>query len=319
MKKKLILIISVIMIASVLCAAFSGCKSAEEKEKDYYANVGEDLTKCTDKLQSLTDDVFNKSWKSTFILAMTYYMAEVEVEKIGDDGKPVKVKEKVPNPIVRGSKNKKGWPKDADQYVTFMEFSVSYKNKDNYTVKTTVFKDVERSYYVNNIGSKKYKTKFTVEKELEYKMENAVESGELNDGINPIELIAYSTDKEDLKSTGISASDNFRIYTHFMRIESRIVFDSEGNSVTRQINDDNAKKYWKGYGEDISYNWDNVYGMTNNRLTVLYSKGKNRINQLEIYNENILAYYTEKDKVDTSLVLKADVVGFSEMVVKFEY
>ena len=59
--------------------------------------------------------------------------------------------------------------------------------------------------------------------------------------------------------------------------------------------------------------------MTNNRLTVLYSKGKNRINQLEIYNENILAYYTEKDKVDTSLVLKADVVGFSEMVVKFEY
>ena len=89
--------------------------------------------------------------------------------------------------------------------------------------------------------------------------------------------------------------------------------------ISRAFNDESNKAYWSNYGEDISYNWDNVYGMDNNRLTVLYSKGKNRINSLEIYNEEIISYYTKKDKVNPQLVLKADVVRYHEMVVEFEY
>ena len=59
--------------------------------------------------------------------------------------------------------------------------------------------------------------------------------------------------------------------------------------------------------------------MDNNRLTVLYTKGSQKVDSVEIYNENILAYYTENNKVDKSLVLKADVVAFEEMVVEFDY
>lgn len=59
--------------------------------------------------------------------------------------------------------------------------------------------------------------------------------------------------------------------------------------------------------------------MNNNRLTVLYSKGKNRINSLEIYNENIISYFTKNNNVDKSLVLKADVIAYTEMVVEFKY
>ena len=104
-----------------------------------------------------------------------------------------------------------------------------------------------------------------------------------------------------------------------MRIESRTVYGEDYAPITRKVNEESEYKYWKNYGDDISYNWDNVYGMNNNRLTVLYSKGKNRINSLEIYNENIISYFTKNNNVDKSLVLKADVIAYTEMVVEFKY
>ena len=104
-----------------------------------------------------------------------------------------------------------------------------------------------------------------------------------------------------------------------MRMESRKVFDADGKVVTRAVNADSNGAYWSNYGDDVSYNWDTVYGMDNNRLTVLYSKGKQRINSLEIYNEEVISYYTKKDKVNTQLVLKADAVRYYEAVIKFEY
>ncbi len=201
-----------------------------------------------------------------------------------------------------------------------MYFEINYTNADNYTVKTTTFEDADRkTYYDNKDKVKNYEKKFKVLDKLTYEVKDGVSSGTLADGFNPIDFIKANTDGETISENGLSASDNFRIYTHFMRIESRQVFDKDGTVIPRAFNDESNKAYWSNYGEDISYNWDNVYGMDNNRLTVLYSKGKNRINSLEIYNEEVISYYTKKDKVNPQLVLKADVVRYHEMVVEFEY
>ena len=338
MKKKIFAIASIMLIIVALCSTFVGCKSAAEKEVAYYEEAAKAVETATDTLSTLTDEVFSKAWTSSFVLAMTYY--KTETKKVYDkkekkeDELVSTVGSIIESPIKRGSKEEAGWPvKDAgrndeekynlknstDQYVYFMAFDVDFKSLENYTVKTTVFKEAKRSDYIANIGKKKYREKFEIEKELEYKVENGVASGELNMFLNPIDIIEMNTNKETIRANGIAASDNFRIYTHFMRIESRTVFGENGMPITRELNDESEKKYWSNYGEDISYNWDNVYGMNNNRLTVLYSKGKNRINSLEIYNENILAYYTKNNNVDTSLVLKADVIAFTEMVVEFKY
>ena len=309
MKKKIFAIASIMLIIVALCSTFVGCKSAAEKEIAYYEENAKAVETATDTLSTLTDEVFSKAWTSSFVLAMTYY--KTETKKVYDK-KENKEEELIStvgsifeSPIKRGSKEEAGWPvKEAgrnddekytvknstDQYVYFMAFDVDFKSLENYAVKTTVFKETKRSNYIANIGKKKYREKFEIEKELEYKVENGVASGELNMFLDPIAIIKMNTDKETIRENGIAASDNFRIYTHFMRIESRSVFGENGLHITRELNDASDKKYWSNYGDDISYNWDNVYGMNNNRLTVLYSKGKNRINSLEIYNENILAY-----------------------------
>lgn len=307
-RKKFLLITSIFLLVAMTCCLFAGCKSAEEKEKEYYDKAAQSVAKSVTTLGSLTDELFGKSWSANFMYAFTYY------RKTEDDGTFVN------DCITRGDENNAGWPSGADEYVHFMYFEINYTNADNYTVKTTTFEDADRkTYYDNKDKVKNYEKKFKVLDKLTYEVKDGVSSGTLADGFNPIDFIKANTDGETISENGLSASDNFRIYTHFMRIESRQVFDKDGTVISRAYNDESNKAYWSNYGEDISYNWDNVYGMDNNRLTVLYSKGKNRINSLEIYNEEVISYYTKKDKVNPQLVLKADVVRYHEMVVEFEY
>ena len=307
-KKRILFITSIVLLVVMACCMFAGCKSAAEKEKAYWEKVDKAVTKNVGTLTTLTDKLLGRAWSASFMYAYTYY----GIEKDGVI---------TPNTVTRGDKNNKGWQDKSSEFVHFMYFEVNYKDKDNYTIKTTTFKDTDRkTYYANKDKPKKFGKKFTKLEDLTYELKDGVESGKLpeDNQLNPIEIIKAYTDKEYITENGISASDNFRIYTHFMRIESRQVYSAEG-VVTKALNEDSKKAYWTGYGEDISYNWDKVLGMTNNRLTVLYSKGKSKINQLEIYNENIISYYTKNNKVDTSLVLKADVIAYDEMVVKFEY
>lgn len=309
MKTKRILTVSAVLLLIVACCCFFvGCKSAAEKENAHYDDVAASLEKHTDTLHTLTDKVFERSWKANFMYSFTYYRQEKDGKIVNDC-------------IMRGSADSAGWPGGASEYVHFTYFEVDYTNTDNYTVKTTTFEDTDRkNFYDNKDKPKNYAKKFKQTGEpLTYRVVNGTESGALADGVNPIEIIKANTKQQNLKENGISASDHFRIYTHFMRIESRQVLNAEGKSVTRAMNADSNGAYWSNYGDDISYNWDTVYGLNNNRLTVLYSKGKQRINQLEIYNEEVISYYTKKDKVNTQLVLKADVVRYYEAVIEFDY
>lgn len=297
MKKRVLFVVSVLLMVVLISAVFVGCKSEAEKEAEYYAEVEQSLNETTATLENLMNIMLGKNWTSSFAYAKTTYSKE----------------------ITRGSTSVEGWPDDNEQVVNFMIFDINYTDSQNYTIKTSVYNQVTRADYVKVTDIVKYRDKFTVAETLEYTLTNGVASGELKDGFNPIEYMIANAVKEELLANGISASDNFRIYTHFMRINTRMVYDGEGNLVTKAMNDSAESKYWTGYDADIAYDWEKVYSMDNNRLTVLYSKGKQRINSFEIYNEKILAYYAEKDKVNKELVLKADVVEFEEMVVDFEY
>ena len=336
-KKKFLLVTSIVLLVVMTCCMFAGCKSAAEKENDYYDKAAQSVTKRVDTLSTLKDELLNKSsWSASFMLAYTYYA----IEKDG---------ETTYNTVTRGDKNTAGWQSGSKEYVHFIYFVVDYTDMDNYKIDATTFEDTDRKTYYNNKGKIKEKKgvtvfpkKFTVKGTSSYAVTDGAESGDLGEAIvNPLAIIDYYTDKDVITASGISASDNFRVYTHFMRIESRQVYDENGDVIDREKNieakkvqvlDENGAPvldkngepvydagYWSGYGEDISYNWEKVYGMTNNRLTVLYNKGKSRINQLEIYNEDVISYYTKNNKVDTSLVLKADVISYTEMVIKFNY
>lgn len=305
MKKKLILVVSLVLTICILLTAFVGCKSDEEKEKEYYAENDAAVKTHTETLTTLMDKVLSTSWKSSFVYAYTYYSKE----------------------ITRGSTSVKGWPDDNDEMTAFMAFDVEYTDSQNYTIKTIVFKDVKREDYVKYIDNKNYREKFEQEKTLEYSLVNGQPEGELNEGFNPIDFIIANINAEYILANGLTASDNMRFYLNdsfklsdrFMRIETRAVYDGNGNVVTRDANASAEKKYWTGYGEDISYDWNQVYSMDNDRLTVLYTKKNQKVDSVEIYNEDILSYYTQNNDVDKSLVLKADVIGFAEMVVEFDY
>ena len=320
--KKILLIISILLIAVTFATLLVGCKSSEEKQKEYYEKITKSVEKRVDTLNTLSQNVFDRAWTSKFMFAYTYYGIKENVKD--EDGNDLKdengktVTKITPNTVTRGAEDKEGWQSGSSQFVHFMYFEVDYTDMNNYTVKTTTFKDTDRKNYYNN---KSKISKFDKIDELTYTVKDGVEEGELNEGINPIDIIKASVDGETIKANGISASDNFRIYTHFMRVETRQVYDENFNEITKDVNDalDKESAYWTGYGEDIKYDWNKVYGMSNNRLTVLYNKGKKKINSLEIYNEAIISYYTKQDKVNTKLVLKADVVGYYEMVVEFNY
>lgn len=309
MKTKRILTVSAVLLLIVTCCCFFvGCKSAAEKENAYYDELATTMEKYADTLNTLTEKVFERSWKANFMYSFTYYRQE-------KDGVITN------NCITRGSAESAGWPSGSSEYVHFMYFEVDYTDMQNYTVKTTTFEDTGRkNFYDNKDKPKNYAKKFKQTGDpLTYQVANGVASGTLAEDINPIHLIEANVQKQDLMDYGISASDHFRIYTHFMRFESRQVLNAEGKNVTRAMNTESNGKYWSNYGDDVSYDWNNVYGLNNNRLTVLYSKGKKRINQLEIYNEEVISYYTKKDKVNTQLVLKADVVRYYEAVIEFDY
>lgn len=305
MKKKFVLIVSLLLTVCILMTVFVGCKSDAEKEKEYYAENDAAVKEHTATLTTLMDKVFATAWKSSFVYARTYYSKE----------------------ITRGSTSVKGWPDDNTEMTAFMAFDVEYTDANNYTIKTTVFKDVKREDYVKHIDNKNYREKFDIEKTLEYVVADGQPTGELENGFNPILFIMENIDAEYILANGITASDNMRFYLNdsfklsnrFMRIETRVVYDGNGNVITRDDNAEAGKKYWTGYGEDISYKWSDVYSMDNDRLTVLYTKKSQKVDSVEIYNEDILAYYTQNNDVDKSLVLKADVVSFEEMVVEFDY
>lgn len=79
------------------------------------------------------------------------------------------------------------------------------------------------------------------------------------------------------------------------------------------------KGYWTGYNEDISYDWNKIGAMYTARYTYDYNNKHKRLEQIDFYTERIMPYYTEKNAIDATLELKADVFDNTHLVIDFVY
>lgn len=79
------------------------------------------------------------------------------------------------------------------------------------------------------------------------------------------------------------------------------------------------KGYWTGYDEDISYDWNKIGAMDTARYTYDYNNKHKRLEQIDFYTERIMPYYTEKNAIDITLELKADVFDNTHLVIDFVY
>lgn len=77
--------------------------------------------------------------------------------------------------------------------------------------------------------------------------------------------------------------------------------------------------YWEGFGEDIIYDWSKIGAMDTARYTYDYNNKHKRLEQIDFYTERIMPYYTEKNAIDTTFELKADVFDNTHLVIDFVY
>ncbi len=77
--------------------------------------------------------------------------------------------------------------------------------------------------------------------------------------------------------------------------------------------------YWEGFGEDIIYDWTKIGAMDTARYTYDYNNKHKRLEQIDFYTERIMPYYTEKNAIDATLELKADVFDNTHLVIDFVY
>lgn len=180
--------------------------------------------------------------------------------------------------------------------------------------------------------------------------------GLIADGIELLEQYGVH-DAEFSSDDLVGFSDGNKIYTHVMQAQYRTVYGlpettPEFNAPTvpttadpaavqeylsaldeelwiwqSELNayfDDSLRiaekgDYWEGFGEDITYNWAKIGAMDTARYTYDYNNKHRRLEQIDFYTERIMPYYTEKNAIDSTFELKADVFDNTHLVIDFEY
>lgn len=319
MKKNWIRIIALIVITVICVTALTACKSAEEKERDYYAEIDESMKVASDLIDTLTEQLNSANFSADFSIVMKEY-----------------------NGVDRGDAQNAGWKRnytnengetvDYTWMVTVIDYSLVWENTDKIYISSKAYKSVDEDTYDKVKGKDNYDGKLEVT--TEEKETKSLAEHLQSDSITalPLQAMFASIDRGKLAQDGLSMDKGNKIYTNILRVNMREIYDSNGSLVTRAINDtktdkfdslseDAARgenvKYWSGYGEDIAYNWSKVYNMANTRVTMSYN-GKKVLKSFELYSEDIISYYARKNTVDSTLVLKADVYRTTEMVMNLQ-
>ena len=180
--------------------------------------------------------------------------------------------------------------------------------------------------------------------------------GLIADGIELLEQYGVH-DAEFSSDDLVGFSDGNKIYTHVMQAQYRTVYglpettpefdaptvpttsdpaavqeylsalDEELWNWQDELNayfDDSLRiaekgDYWEGFGEDIIYDWSKIGAMDTARYTYDYNNKHKRLEQIDFYTERIMPYYTEKNAIDVTLELKADVFDNTHLVIDFVY
>jgi len=350
MKKRLLVVISVVALVVCLSTILFACSSTDKIEsKDYedmeafYQDALKDVKKQEDKLYAIMDTIEKSSFSATFRLERTYYSTSND------------------NIVFKGDQEKGGYNNNKeDDGSKWMVDAIDYTfvfNKGNYKITAKVYEPIASNDY-NAKASREPIATYTYTKNGELISLTPVES--------PAEAKYYCFDKmydvifgqfsedEFIESYATSASGGFRFVTHMIQYQMTraMKYDELGhisnNVISYTENKDkllytvleeafedgglcfyyNGAKtdiagddisYWAAYGEDITYNLYKTAAIYNDRVTLTYKNKTKQLQTYEYYGETVLPFYTKKSDFKTYKVLKAVVADYTHFVVEFEY
>ncbi|MCR4875278.1 MAG: hypothetical protein K5923_06065 [Clostridia bacterium] len=350
MKKRFLLIVSV--IALIVCATtmLFACSSSDkfegktyEKMESYYADALKSVKKCEETLDALVGNVKASSFTANFSLERTYYST-------ADDNKAFM------GDMEKGGYNDNDKVDDTKWLVDAVDYEFKYNNGD-YKITAKVYPTVASDdYNAKNKGEVKSTYVYTKRGELvicEPADEAETVAKYCYDMVFDV-IFGQFTEDEFLESYCESATKGFRFVTSMMQYQmvrafkyaddgtisnevikysenkDKIVYSaleevySDGklsyryNGEPKDIKGDDIS-YWEAYGEDITYNLNKVAAIYNDRVTMTYKNKSKQLNTYEYYGEKVLPFYRQKSDFKTYKVLKAVVADYTHFTVEFNY
>lgn len=293
----------IVVLACVMLASFTACKSVE------YENLFANLEKA--------------NFRATFTVYRNYSASAIRGSKTSAGGEQT-------------YKSPATGEDTTDWIVDYSVVKYVQNTSSNFWMQVTSYTAITEDAYdklskgkeVEDIKIADYKTVTTYELKDGVFYINGTASDTVVDGMT---ILGIPKQFDETRSLGVT--DGFKIYTRILQSNERYVYLvpetgaenvsvanlSSNKEVLKADNNAATKKYWTGSGEDITYDWEQVAGMINNRDTFSYDSGKARITQIDLYTETILSFYTEKNVLDKSLVLKAKSFSQQSTVIDIEY
>lgn len=350
MRNKFILATSVVVLIVVLGALLCSCSTSTtltekdyDKQVEYYDGIKKDIISIEEKLDVLMDTLKDAKFSSNFMYERYYYStAENNVSFKGTqtvagynnnsktDGTKWMVEsinyefkydngsyyiKATPNTIVDSDAYDKG------SYNAESTYSYLYKSENSYVsggetdvveayasrIIDVLFGDLISNEYLEKYGSSAEKGFRLYTSMMQYQTVKAYAYA--NDGsIDKGNAIEYTANKDLIKYSALTE-----------------VWNASTNSLSFSLNDaavdiaGSDVSYWDNYSEDISYNFYKIAAVQNDKVTITYSNGKDRVDSYEYYNEIVLPFYTKKSKFQTYNVLKSVVADYTHFVVSMDY
>ena len=345
MKKRLLLIISVLALIVVSATMLFACSSSDkfdgksyDKMEKYYASAKDSVKKCESTLDALIGNVKAASFTSNISLERTYFStADNNVE-------------------FKGTRDEKGYDGEDDNG-NWMKHAIDYEfkyNAGNYIITAKVYNPcLYDDYDKNNKGTY---TTYT------YKKIGDVVTCDPAESAADVKKYCYDelfdvifgefTEDEFLESYATDATKGFRFVTHMMQYQMTRAFkykedgtidydnvisytenkdatlytaiqeEESGNRLTDAYEDKlraDGVSYWAEYGEDITYNFYKTAAVYNDRVTMTYKNKTKQLQTYEYYGERVLPFYTKKSDFKTYNVLKCVVADYTHFVAEFDY
>lgn len=347
MKKKLLLVISIIVLAVVTSTMLFACSSSDkfdgssyEKMEKYYAEAKESVEKCESTLDAIMAAIGESSFSATFRLERTYY-------ETADDN--VKFKGDATNGGYNENNND---PKRDKWMVDAIDYTFDYKNGD-YKITALVHAPISSSDHAKKINGVIQET-YTYTKIGETEKSDSDLATAKHYCVDMMFGIIFGkfTEDEFLEKYVVNAEKGFRFVTHMMQYQITRAFKynldgtiNEGavidytenkdkilytaleeidsnqftyNGSSKSITADDVS-YWAAYGEDITYNLYKTAAIYNDRITMTYKNKTKQLQTYEYYGERVLPFYTQKSDFKEYKVLKAVVADYTHFIVTFNY
>ena len=247
-------------------------------EDKYYEELNENVEKTIPILHELLVELKKEDFSYDFSYTNVYY-----------------------DNVSRGTPYEAGW-KEGDWFVELSDGNLSYDvETDEWTVSITSYEKMLKDEYVKHKDKKNYGGKFTIKSTEELSSVGLLTC--------PL-YVNYLLDYENLqiqKSYVTDAEESSKIFNRVARVKTSVVYDMDGDAHTPDFCS-------KNFGEDLSYDWSHVSGIRNVTTTFTYKRKNMELKQVEYYGENVISYFVKNNVVDTSLVLKADVVSYEKII-----